>query len=112
MGWAYVALIAVVAGNVLGNLFMKLGSQPNVSGYKFLGMFGWPTLLGLCFFGSCVLLYAWSLRHVDLHIAQAVVSLQYAATVLLSFFFFEEAISLEKWIGLCLIFLGLAVCIR
>jgi drug/metabolite transporter (DMT)-like permease len=110
--WAHIALLAVVAGNILGNLFMKIGSGPDVAGYKLLGIFGWPTLVGLGIYGSCVLLYAWSLRYVDLHFAQAVVSLQFAGAVLLAGFFFGEVISLQKWIGLGLIFTGLVVCLR
>lgn len=108
----YLALASVVTGNVLGNFFMKLGANSEAYGYRLFGLFGWPTLLGIACFGSSVLLYAWSLRHVDLHVAQAVMALQFAGAIILAAFFFKEAIGLNQWIGLGLILTGLAVCSR
>lgn len=110
--WPYLALLAVVACNLLGNLFLKIGSGPEVGGFKLLGMFGWPTLVGLIFFGSSALFYAWSLRYIALHDAQVVVSLQFAGAILIASFFFGEAISFQKWAGLSMILAGLIVCVR
>ena len=108
---AFCALLAVVLGNILGNVFLKVGAGSDVGGYKVLGLFGWPTLVGLCFYGSGVLLYAWALRTVELHIAQAVLALQFAGAIAVAAFFFDEPISPQKWVGLILIFVGLLVCI-
>lgn len=110
--WAGLALGAVIVGNVSGNMFMKLASMPNASQVQGFGFVNIYTLLGLLCFGAGVLLYAWSLQYVDLHFAQAVVSLQFAGAVLLASYFFGEIISVQKWFGLGLIFIGLIVCAK
>jgi multidrug transporter EmrE-like cation transporter len=109
---AILALLLVVLMNVTANVFLKLGANPQLSGFKLFGLFGWPVVVGIGCYAAGVLVYAWSLRHVDLHIAQAIVSLQFAGAVMASAFLFKEQISLHQWAGLSLIFLGLLIATR
>jgi drug/metabolite transporter (DMT)-like permease len=111
-GLVYGALLAVVVGNVVGNLFMKLGASSRLDDVRLFGIITLPTVIGLGLFASAVLLYAWALRHVDLHIAQILVSLQFVGAILVASLFFGEVITLQKWLGIGLIFTGLFVCSR
>jgi len=103
----YMAMGMVVAGNVLGNIFLKLGSGDNADRALMFGLFGWQTIAGIGFFASAVLLYAWALKHLPLHMAQGVASLQFIGAILAAWLIFQEAISLQKWVGIGLICMGL-----
>ncbi|SDR64042.1 EamA-like transporter family protein [Rhizobiales bacterium GAS113] len=103
----YLAMGTVVAGNVLGNIFLKLGSSAGADRTSLFGMFAWQTAAGIGFFASAVLLYAWALKNLPLHIAQGVASLQFVGAILAATFIFDESISLQKWFGIGLICIGL-----
>ncbi len=104
----YLAMGGVVTGNVLGSVFLKLGSSVRAERASIFGVFGWETVMGVCFFASAVLLYAWALKQLPLHMAQAVGALQFIGAILAAAFVFGEAIGVEKWVGIGLICVGLA----
>lgn len=107
--WAlpYLAMGTVVVSNVLGNIFIKFGSSEEVKSAPIFGMFGWQTVVGIGFFASAVLFYAWALKYLPLHIAQGVASLQFVGAILAAALVFDEAISVQKWLGIGLICIGL-----
>lgn len=108
----YAALSAVIIANVLGNIFMKLGSSVEAKHAPILGLFGWQTLLGIGFFASGVLFYGFALKVLPLYMAQAVVTLQFIGVILAAAVIFGEGISVGQWIGIVLIIIGLSLVTR
>jgi multidrug transporter EmrE-like cation transporter len=100
----YVAMLLVVAGNVIGNVLIKVFASPGR--VCLFGLFGWQTAAGIGSFGASVLLYAWVLRYLPLHVAQAVASLQFVGAVLATAFLLCETITLQKWLGIVIIWVG------
>lgn len=107
--FSYLALCTVVFSNILGNVFVKMGSSADPKDAIVFGLFGWPTLVGICFFASGLLLYAWALKFVSLHVAQTIIAIQYVGVIFASWICFREVIGLRQWIGIFLVFAGLAV---
>lgn len=107
----FAALALVIVGNAAGNLLLKLGANPNASRQLF-GLLNWQTAAGIACFGFGIIAYAWALKHIDLHVAQIVVSVQYITVIALAAFVLGEQISLSQWCGIALIALGLFVCTR
>jgi drug/metabolite transporter (DMT)-like permease len=107
----FAALALVIIGNAAGNVLLKLGASPNASRLQ-LGPFNWQTVAGVVCFGFGVLAYAWALKHIELHVAQIVVSLQYITVIMLAALLLGEQISLTQWCGMALIGAGIFVCTR
>ena len=107
----FAALALVIIGNAAGNVLLKLGANPNASRSLF-GLVSWQTAAGIACFGFGIIAYAWALRHIDLHVAQIVVSVQYIAVIALAAFMLGEQISSFQWCGIALIAAGLFVCTR
>jgi undecaprenyl phosphate-alpha-L-ara4N flippase subunit ArnE len=109
----YVAMGIVVVSNVLGNVFMKLGSSDvGPSRALLLGLFGWPTVVGIMFFAWGILFYALALKTLPLHIAQSIAALQFVGAVVAAVVVFGEVISMGKWLGIALICTGLVFVTR
>jgi drug/metabolite transporter (DMT)-like permease len=107
----FAALALVIIGNAAGNVLLKIGANPN-AGRQLFGLFAWQTIAGVACFGFGILAYAWALKHMDLHVAQIVVSLQYITVIALAALLLGEQISLSQWCGMALIAVGLFVCTR
>ncbi len=106
---AYGAMLVVVFGNITGNILIKAGGNVDPNRAFLFGNFGWQTFAGIAFFASSILLYAWVLRQLPLHIAQAIASLQFVGATLAASIIFGETITPEKWFGVGLILTGLFV---
>lgn len=109
---AFAALGFVILGNALGNLLLKLGANTPPGRPLLLGLVPWQTVAGIAFFASGILAYAWALKHIHLHEAQVVVSLQYVLAILLAALVLGENIAPGKWLGMGMIALGLWLCMR
>lgn len=107
----YLALAMVIAGNAAGNIFLKLGATSG-KGNAIFDLINWRTAIGIACFAFGILAYAWALRHIELHVAQIVVSVQYVAVIALAALLLGEHVSQSQWIGIALITLGLIVCTR
>jgi multidrug transporter EmrE-like cation transporter len=105
----YLAMGAVIIGNVLGNVFLKLGSSVDASRAQIFGMFGWQTVAGIGFFAAGILCYALALKSLPLHVAQAIAALQFVGAIAAAAMFFGEAITALKWVGIALICVGLVL---
>jgi multidrug transporter EmrE-like cation transporter len=102
-------MLLVVAGNVVGNVLIKIGATaPSGRAYLF-GLFGWQTAAGIGCFGASVFLYAWVLKYLPLHVAQAVASLQFAGAVFAAAFLLGETVTPQKWVGIAFIWVGLSI---
>ena len=107
----FLALILVIAGNAAGNLLLKVGAMTPQKNALF-GLCNWQTIAGIGCFAFGIVSYAWALKHVELHIAQIVVSLQYVAVIVLAAVVLGEQVTSSQWLGIALIGLGLFVCTR
>jgi drug/metabolite transporter (DMT)-like permease len=105
----YVTMLLVVGGNVMGNVLIKVGASPPPGRAYLFGLFGWQTAAGIGCFGASVLLYAWTLRYLPLHVAQAVASLQFVGAVLAAAFLLGETITPQTWLGIVFIWVGLSI---
>src|SRR5262245_20928022 len=112
-GWTsllpYLVMGAVVVGNVLGNVFLKLGSSVEAGKGSMFGVFGWHTPVGIGFFAAAVVCYAWALKRLPLHLATSILALQYIGAIAAAAILFGEAITDLKWAGIVLICIGLAI---
>jgi drug/metabolite transporter (DMT)-like permease len=102
-----VAMLAVVVGNVLGNVLLKIGSSVEPGKAMLLGMFGWQTAAGIGCFASGVLFYAFALKSLPLHVAQAITALQFVGAIGAAAILFGEPITNTNWAGIALICAGL-----
>jgi drug/metabolite transporter (DMT)-like permease len=108
---SFLALGLVILGNAAGNVLLKLGANPNAPRPLF-GLLGWQTAAGVVCFAFGILAYAWALRHIELHVAQIVVALQYVTVILLAALLLGEQIPTTQWFGIALIAAGLFICTR
>jgi multidrug transporter EmrE-like cation transporter len=106
---SYLAMGAVVLGNVLGNVFLKIGSSVEADKSLLLGMLAWQTIIGIAFFAAAVLCYSMALKSLPLHVAQAIAAVQFVGAIAAAAIFFGEAITALKWAGIALICVGLAL---
>ena len=102
-------VMSVVGCTVCANLFLKVGAVAPPSEKFLLGMFGWKSLLGLGFFATAGLLYAWVLRWIPLHVAQGIAAAQFMCVVLAARVILSEPINNAQWLGIVLIASGLVV---
>jgi len=110
--WPHLAMAAVICGNVLGNIFIKLGSVANSDRTLLFGMFGWQTLVGAGCFAAGLMSYAWALKYLPLHMAQAIAALQFVGVILAAVLVFGESIGQVKWVGIAMIATGLLLVTR
>jgi multidrug transporter EmrE-like cation transporter len=112
-GWErtlpYVAICCVVACNVLGNVFVKLGSSSIGDGGVMFGLIKAQTVYGGVFFVISLVCYAFALRTLPLHLAQAIVALQFVGTIIAAAVVFGEVITVVKWTGIALVCVGLTL---
>ena len=106
----YLGVLAVVFSNIAGNLMLKIGSEKEKA--IFLGILSWQSFFGIAFFGIGVLVYAWSLRYIPLHIAQLIASLQYAGVIIAASLLLGEHITTTRWLGIALVFIGIVISVR
>jgi len=105
------ALASVIVLNSSANVLLKIGAGKNNSRLYF-DIATWHTFAGIACFAMAVVIYAWSLKHFPLHIAQSIVAVQYILTMILAANLLGEAISPSRWIGIGLITVGLYFCVR
>lgn len=106
--FAYVALVTSIAFGIAGQLLMKSAALNSAhSGPHALISVG--TLIALAVYGLGVVNWIIALRSVNLGVAYSLSSLNYVGIFLGSYFFFNEAITLQRFIGVALIFLGVLI---
>jgi drug/metabolite transporter (DMT)-like permease len=107
----FLVLALVILCNVAGNVLLKQGADDHAHRVLF-GIFSARSAAGIGCFGLSVLFYAWALKHVELHVAQIVVSVQYIAVILAAAFLLGEHVTTAQWCGMALIAAGILVCLR
>lgn len=112
-------LVAAVVSNSFGNLLLAMGMDrmPSFSGtalphYLFLLLFNPYLIPGAALsaiYMVCQLsLFSWA----DLSFVVPVIASSYVVTTLLSEFFLAEQVHLERWLGVVLISVGVALVVR
>ena len=103
-------LVAMIAFTVIANLLMKSGvvaSGPTQGPIAHL--LNWRVMLGLVSFGLGACLYIVILQWLPLNVAQSFAAAQFIAVIVASRLILSEPISLEQWVGIALISLGILV---
>lgn len=106
------ALALVVTCNVAGNLLLKLGADTASQKADPTGFLNWQFVAGVSCFAFGIIAYSWALQKLHLHLAQIVVSMQYALVILLAWLFLGEKIEPAQWIGITFITFGIFLCLR
>ncbi|MBQ3059253.1 MAG: EamA family transporter [Desulfovibrio sp.] len=104
--WTYV--LPLIAINVCASLLLKVGAADKPA-WLLLHILSWRSFLGLACFGLGGLAYAIVLRYVALSVAQALLTSQYAFTVLGAWLLLHEHIDAVQWVGFVLIGLGIGL---
>ena len=111
-------LVSCVALDVARELCFKMSTRGSVDGAAtsitgnsfvlFRPSTAW-TASGVAIWGLEILVYAQVLAHLPLAIAFPIMSLTYAATPLAARLFLDEAVSLQRWIGIGLVTVGVMI---
>ena len=102
-----IELTAMISFTVAANIVLKLGAAAPESQRIFLGIFGWQSALGLCFFAAAGLIYAIVLRRLPLNIALAFTAAQYVGVAIAANVLLGEEISPVRWMGIACIGIGI-----
>jgi undecaprenyl phosphate-alpha-L-ara4N flippase subunit ArnE len=103
------AFLAMVSLTVAANLLLKTGATSTVgSGWSFLAILNWRSMLGLASFGCAGVIYAILLRWLPLNVAQSFAAIQFVGVIVASALVLSEPISRPQWIGILMIAAGIA----
>jgi multidrug transporter EmrE-like cation transporter len=100
-------ILCMITLTVGANLMLKLGAMVAPAQRVLFGILSWQSVVGLALFGAAGLIYAFVLRVLPLHVAQAFTAFQYVAVVMAASFLLREPISLISWIGITCIVVGI-----
>ncbi len=108
MKWILILTSVFLSAN--GQIFMKWGVQSPKPLFpvkqEFLLFVSWPVLLGIFLYGLSTITWIFALQKSELSTAYPMVSLSYVFIIVVSYFLFNEPISVFKWTGAALICLG------
>lgn len=105
----WLLVLAIVACVVTGNLLLKLGAVKIDAADLAATLTNWRLAVGLCAFAVAAAGYILLLRSVPLHMAQAFMALQFAATVAAAWAILGESISGMRLLGLLIILAGVLI---
>jgi len=100
-------IASMVTLTVGANLLLKLGAMAPPARRVLLGMLSWQSVLGLALFGIGGIIYAFVLRALPLHVAQAFAAVQYVAVVMAASLLLSERIAFTSWLGIACIVVGI-----
>jgi drug/metabolite transporter (DMT)-like permease len=102
-------IASMVALTVGANLMLKLGAMAPPAERVLLGALSWQSIVGLSLFGIGGVIYAFVLRALPLHVAQAFAAVQYVAVVLAASLLLSERIAPTSWLGIAFIVVGIVL---
>lgn len=113
----YIWLIASVLLGATGQVLMKWGVSavlpPGSALWTWTGFKAyWPVIAGIGSYGLSSIFWLLALKRFPLSTAYPMVSLSYILVMVLSFFLFQETLSVQKWCGAVLISAGVLVIAR
>ncbi len=89
-------IASMVALTVGANLMLKLGAMAPPAERVLLGALSWQSIVGLSLFGIGGVIYAFVLRALPLHVAQAFAAVQYV-------------VAPSSWLGIAFIVVGIVL---
>lgn len=100
--------IFMIALTVVANLLLKTGvAMPSAPDGIFSKLLNVRVFLGLASFGFAALFYMLILTKFPLNVAQSFATVQFVAVILASSFVLGEPIGALRWIGICMISVGI-----
>jgi drug/metabolite transporter (DMT)-like permease len=102
-------IASMVALTVGANLMLKLGAMAPPAERVLLGALSWQSIVGLSLFGIGGVIYAFVLRALPLHVAQAFAAVQYVVVVLAASLLLSERIAPTSWLGIAFIVVGIVL---
>ncbi|WP_179233042.1 EamA family transporter [Paenibacillus rigui] len=113
----YIWLIASILLGAAGQVLMKWGvSAAKPAGAALLTWAGvkayWPVMAGIGSYGLSSIFWLLALKRFPLSTAYPMVSVSYIVVMVLSFYLFQESLSMQKWAGAALISAGVLVIAR
>jgi drug/metabolite transporter (DMT)-like permease len=102
-------IASMVALTVGANLMLKLGAMAPPAERVLLGALSWQSIVGLSLFGIGGVIYAFVLRALPLHVAQAFAAVQCVAVVLAASLLLSERIAPTSWLGIAFIVVGIVL---
>jgi drug/metabolite transporter (DMT)-like permease len=102
-------IASMVVLTVGANLMLKLGAMAPPAERVLLGALSWQSIVGLSLFGIGGVIYAFVLRALPLHVAQAFAAVQYVAVVLAASLLLSERIAPTSWLGIAFIVVGIVL---
>lgn len=94
---------------VIANVMLKLGvmEENNPSGHYILAFFNWYIVVAVLNFFLAAVCYMFMLKILPLNVAQSFASVKFIAVIMASSFILDEVISVQRWVGVFLIFSGI-----
>jgi drug/metabolite transporter (DMT)-like permease len=106
----------------LGGIFMKIGAtrigQVEIQGiaqmfdYLFKLFTTIPSLVGIILYFMSAVVWSYLLTKLDISFVQPILALTYVLTPLLAIFLLREHVPAIRWIGICIIILGVFIVAR
>lgn len=103
------ALIAAICSSLVGQVLLKAGAEAMVGVSFITQMLRWQTMLGLCFYGAGALLYIMALRRIPMSVALPCTAASYVVIAAIGFYFFGEALGVQKMAAIALIAAGVVL---
>jgi multidrug transporter EmrE-like cation transporter len=72
----------------------------------------WPMVLGLLCYGFSLLIWLMALSRVDVTLAYPMLAIGYVINAVAAQYFLQEVVSLQRWIAIGIIILGVALLAR
>src|SRR6516225_5419725 len=103
-------LWSAIATSVFGQALLKAGALSESAAQGFLAQVLDPrTLGGLALYGFAALLYTAALRRIPLSVALPCTASSYLAAVVIGHVFFDESITLARWVAVLVIGCGIVL---
>ncbi|NHN31942.1 SMR family transporter [Paenibacillus agricola] len=112
----YIELAASILLGAVGQILMKWGIESMradgsaISGLNLIR--AWPVFAGLASYGLSSVFWLLALRKFPLSTAYPMVSLGYILVMVISYWLFQETISMQKWFGAAVICGGVLLIAR
>lgn len=101
-------IFASMGCTVGANILLKQGAmRPGYFETWPLSLINMNTFFGGIFFLSAFIFYLMVLKKMPLNLAQSIFSIQFVLVILAASIFLKESISLQRWIGILLITIGI-----
>lgn len=120
-GYAFFLIMSGVVLNALAQFLLKMATNKvgvieassalSLSAMSALFM-QWPMVLGLFCYGFSLLVWLMALSRVDVTLAYPMLAIGYVINALAAQHFLNEAMSLQRWIAIGVIMLGVALLAR